>query len=277
MDLHLHIFATAPLPGDTVRVLTVIIVSTPGTGVSAPLFPDNIEPLPPLVKLLVTGVVGPRLLGEVGEHGGQRLPADGVARLLPPHVGADGGELGDGLEQPPVGVAGVVPGEQVLVVLLGQDELHPLDVVGIVPVARRHLLHQLGVQGLDGLLDLDKLRVLGLEPLLPLPGLPHAGHGGVLGVGDGGAAGGLRVVVVNVDGVDGGGWTRGRSSVTGHVFWQRRLRILLTDARCRPVADAETGVEDQVGGAGLEAGLAILTFVVFSTVSWMFVQLIACT
>ena len=275
--LDLHVLATRPLSRDAVGVLTVVVVAAAGALVSAALLPDNVEPLAPLLELLVAWVVGPRLLGEVGEHGGQGLPAHGVTPLLGLGVGADGGELGDRLEQPPVGVAGVAPGEQVLVVLLGQDELHPLDVVGIVPVARRHLLHQLGVQGLDGLLDLDKLRVLGLEPLLPLPGLPHAGHGGVLGVGDGGAAGGLRVVVVNVDGVDGRGWTRGRSSVTGHVFWQRSLGVLLTDARCRPVADAETGVEDQVGGAGLEAGLAILTFVVFSTVSWMFVQLIACT
>ena len=219
----------------------------------------------------------PGLLGEVGEHRGQGLPAHGVAPFLPLRVGADGGELGDGLKQPPVGVAGVTPGEQVLVVLLRQDELHPLNVVGIIRVAWRHLLHQLGVKGLDSLLHLDKLGVLGLEPLLPLPRLPHAGHSGVLGVGDRGAAGDLRVVVVDVDGVDGRGRPGGRSSVTGHVFWQRGLGVLLADARCGPVTDPEAGVEDQVGGAGLEAGLAILTFVVFSTVSWMFVQLVACS
>ena len=276
--LDLHVLAARPLPRDAVLVLAVVVVAAAGALVSTALLPDHVEPLAPLLELLVAGVVGPGLLGEVGEHRGQGLPAHGVAPLLPLGVGADGGELGDGLEQPPVGVAGVAPGEQVLVVLFGQDKLHPLDVIGIIRVARRHLLHQLGVQGLDGLLDPDKLRVLGLEPLLPLPGLPHAGHGGVPGVGDRGAAGDLGVVVVNVDGVDGrGGWTRGRSSVAGHVFWQRGLRVLLAEARCRPVANTETGVENQVGGAGLETGLAILTFVVFSTVSWMFVQLIACT
>ena len=179
-DVHLHIFATAPLPGDTVRVLTVVIVSTPGTGVSAPLLPDDIETLPPLVKLLVTGVVGPRLLGEVGEHGGQRLPADGVARLLPPHVGADGGELGDGLEQPPVGVAGVVPGEQVLVVLLGQDELHSLDIVRIGWVTWGNFLHKLRVKSLDSLLHFNKLRIFCLQSLFSLSGLPDGWNSGVV-------------------------------------------------------------------------------------------------
>ena len=191
LTLDLHVLAASPLPRDAVRVLAVVIVAAAGALVSAALLPDHVEPLPPLLKLLVAGIVGPGLLGEVGEHGGQGLPAHSVAPLLALRVGADGGKLSDGLKQPPVGVAGVAPGEQVLVVLLRQDELHPLHVVGIIRVSRHHLLHQLGIEGLDSLLDLDKLRVLGLESLLPLPRLPHAGDGGVLGVGDRGDAGDL--------------------------------------------------------------------------------------
>ena len=64
-----------------------------------------------------------------------------------------------------------------------------------------------------------------------------------------GDTGDLRVVVVNVDGIDGGGRTRGRSSVTCNVFGQRSLGVLLADARCGPVADLEAGVEDEIGGA----------------------------
>ena len=275
--LDLHVLAARPLPRDAVRVFAVVVVAAAGALVSAALLPHHVEPLTPLLELLVAGVVGPGLLGEVGEHGGQGLPAHGVAPLLALRIGADGGKLGDGLKQPPVGVAGVAPREQVLVILLRQDELHPFDVVGIVRVSRHHLLHQLGVEGLDGLLDPDKLRVLGLEPLLHLPRLQNAGDGGVLGVGGRGDAGDLRVVVVNVDGIDGGGRPRGRSSVTGHVFGQRSLGVLLADARCGPVADLEAGVEDEIGGAGLQTGLAILTLVVFSTVSRMYVQLVTCT
>ena len=61
------------------------------------------------------------------------------------------------------------------------------------------------------------------------------------------------------------------------MFRQRSLGVLLADARCGPVADLEAGVEDEIGGAGLQAGLSILTLVVFSTVSRVFIQLVACT
>ena len=71
----------------------------------------------------------------------------------------------------------------------------------------------------------------------------------MLGVGGRGDAGDLRVVVVNVDSIDSGGRARRRSSVTGHVFGQRSLGVLLADARCGPVADLEAGVEDEIGGA----------------------------
>ena len=166
--LDLHILAARPLPGDAVCVLAVVVVAAPGALVSAALLPNYVESLAPLVKLLVAGVVGPGLLGEMGEHGGQGLPAHGVTPVLRLCVGADGGELGDGLEQPPVGVAGVAPGEEILIVLPGQDELHPLDVTRVVRAPRSYFLHELCVQSLDCLLDLSKLRVLCLEQLLPL-------------------------------------------------------------------------------------------------------------
>ena len=126
------------------------------------------EPLAPLLHLLVAVVVLPRLLGEVGEHGGQGAPAHVVTardrRLAPanvmkttsppvlaPLVAADGGELADGLEQPGVGVAAVAAREEVLEVVLGEDELHPAHVVRVPLPLGRDLLDLVIVQGLHRL------------------------------------------------------------------------------------------------------------------------------
>ena len=46
------------------------------TGICTSQLPEVSQPLPPLLDLLVAVVVLPGLLGEVGEHGGQRPPAD---------------------------------------------------------------------------------------------------------------------------------------------------------------------------------------------------------
>ena len=68
----------SPLPGDAVRVLAVVVVATARAGVGAALhsrvrdvlqpvqlphlLPDHVQPLPPLLVLLVTRVVGSSLL-----------------------------------------------------------------------------------------------------------------------------------------------------------------------------------------------------------------------
>ena len=222
--------------------------------------------------------MGPGLLSEVGEHGGQGFPADCVTSLLLLNVGADGGELGDGLEEPPVGVAGVAAGEEVLVVLLGQDELHPLHVVRVISGARPHLLHQVGVEGLHRLLHLGELWVLGLQRLLSPARLPLRGLRGVARVRQRGGGRGCRgavtaVVVVDVDGVDGGGLP-GRLPVARHVLRQWRQRVLRAEAGRGPVTDPQTPVEYQVGRAALETRLAVLTFVIFPTVPGVAVQLV---
>ena len=59
--------------------------------------------------------------------------------------------MGDDLEQPGVGVAGVSPGEQVLEVLLAQDKLHPLHVLRIVSPQRLYQVDFIIVQGPDSL------------------------------------------------------------------------------------------------------------------------------
>ena len=58
---------------------------------------------------------------------------------------------------------------------------------------------------------------------------------------------------------------------------KRSIRVLHTLASSGPVADLEVGVEDEVGGAGLETRLSILTFIIFSTVPGVGVQFIAGT
>ena len=121
---------------------------------------------------------------------------------------------------------------------------------------------------------LGKLRILRLEVLLPPPGLPLGGLAGVPGVGQGGDGRPLHlllaVVVVNVDGVEGGG----RLPVAGHVVGERSLWVLHTLTGGRPVADPQTGVEYQVCWAALQAGLSVLTFVILPTVAGVPVQLI---
>ena len=56
------------------------------------------EALAPLLDLLVAVVVLPGLLGEVGEHGGQRPPAHIVRPSLASLVAADGRELSNRLQ-----------------------------------------------------------------------------------------------------------------------------------------------------------------------------------
>ena len=119
MHANLHILATGPLLGDAVRVFAVVIVATAWAGVGAALLPHHIQTLPPLVILLVTGVVSSGLLGEVSEHGGQGLATHCITRLLSTNIGADGGELGYSLEKSSVGVAGMMSRKQVFIVLLG--------------------------------------------------------------------------------------------------------------------------------------------------------------
>ena len=80
----------------------------------------------------------------------------------------------------------------------------------------------------------------------------------------------LTVVVVDVDGVE----SRGRLPVAGHVIWQRGVRVLDTLTGGGPVTDPQTGVEDQVCWAALQAGLSVLTFVILPTVAGVPVQLI---
>ena len=68
------------------------------TGVGTTQLPEMSQPLPPLLDLLVAVVVLPRLLGEVGEHGGQGPPADLVWLCLAASVAADGGEFTNSLK-----------------------------------------------------------------------------------------------------------------------------------------------------------------------------------
>ena len=80
----------------------------------------------------------------------------------------------------------------------------------------------------------------------------------------------LALVVVNVDGVEGGG----RLPVARHVLRQWRQRVLRAEAGRGPVTDPQTPVEYQVGRAALETRLAVLTFVIFPTVPGVAVQLV---
>ena len=50
------------------------------------------------------------------------------------------------LEKPPVGVAGVSAGEEVLKIVLGYNKLDSFDIVGIVLLARLDFLHNLVIQ-----------------------------------------------------------------------------------------------------------------------------------
>ena len=98
-----------PLGGDAVRVLAVVVVAAARALVGAALLSHHVQTLQindlitninntlsnlsPLVILGVTGVVGPGLLSEVGEHGGQGPPAHVVRLGLRPLISTDSGEL----------------------------------------------------------------------------------------------------------------------------------------------------------------------------------------
>merc|ERR1719474_6239 len=92
------IFTAGPLLGDGVCILTVIIVTTTRASVSAPLFPNNTQPLSPFIVLLVTWVMVASFLSKMSKHCGQSFAANCIRALLPSNIGTNSGEFCDRLQ-----------------------------------------------------------------------------------------------------------------------------------------------------------------------------------
>ena len=137
------------------------------TGVGTTQLPEMSQPLPPLLDLLVAVVVLPRLLGEVGEHGGQGPPADLVWLRLAASVAADGGKFTNSLEycwsekpipvtfkickylqQSGVGVASVTSWKQIFKIFFTQDELNSSYIVWVCRSFWRYVFNFIIVKSL---------------------------------------------------------------------------------------------------------------------------------
>lgn len=103
------------------------------------------------------------LLGEVGEHGGESLPADRVRLVLLPHVAAHSWEFANcltkrvklsfekqkHLQKSAICVSLVSSRKEIVEVFLGDDELDSPHIVRILSPPRPDLLHDVVVQGRD--------------------------------------------------------------------------------------------------------------------------------